>query len=168
MSELFLSLHTHKTLFPCIRALSLVCRICFQAVRDDLGLQRLVLETCRGHLRALRTSTAAATAGLMVEIGGSCSAKGAVSASSALGGIHGGPQDEADAARAGKAAVKRCTGLAPLLLKEVIRQVRNGKRLWCRSRRRTTASSSFFFSPQEGFTYAAKAVAPSLICSFLQ
>lgn len=95
-----------------------------QAVREDLGLQRLVLETCRGHLRSLRTSTAAATAGLMVEIGGSCSAKGAVSASSAASGIHGGPQDEADAARAGKAAVKRCTVLVPLLLKEVFRQVR--------------------------------------------
>ena len=149
MSELFLSLHTQT--LSSIPALSLVSTT-FQAVRDDLGLQRLVLETCRGHLRALRTSTAGATAGLMVEIGGSCSAKGAVSASSTLGDIHSGPQDEADAARAGKAAVKRCSGLAPLLLKEVVRQVRNCKRMWCRSQRRTTAPFSFFFPAPECFT----------------
>ncbi|CAN0113188.1 unnamed protein product, partial [Scytosiphon promiscuus] len=40
-----------------------------EAVRDDLALQRLVLETCRGHLRTLRTGTAAASTGLAIESG---------------------------------------------------------------------------------------------------
>lgn len=82
----------------------------------------MVLETCRGHLRALRTGAAAASpGGLTVDVGGGPSAKGVAVATAAHSG--GGPQDEADAVRAGKAAVKRCTGLAPLLLKEVFRQV---------------------------------------------
>lgn len=83
-------------------------------MKEELGLQRLVLETCRGHLRVLRTSTAAVGAGLSVEVGGGKSTKGVE---------RDGPQDEADASRAGKAAAKRCTVLAPLLLKEVFRQV---------------------------------------------
>eukprot|EP00752_Nemacystus_decipiens_P005128 g4653.t1 len=94
-----------------------------EAVREDLGLQRLVLETCRGHLRALRTGAAAASpGGLTIDVGGSPSAKGAVVAAHSGGG----PQDEADAVRAGKAAIKRCTALAPLLLKEVFRQLAEG------------------------------------------
>lgn len=88
-------------------------------MREDLGLQRLVLETCRGHLRSLRSGAAAASpGGLTVDVGGGPSAKG-----TAVGAHSGGPQDEADAVRAGKAAVKKCTALAPLLLKEVFRQV---------------------------------------------
>eukprot|EP00903_Cladosiphon_okamuranus_P008699 g8335.t1 len=93
-----------------------------EAVREDLGLQRLVLETCRGHLRALRTGAAAASpGGLTVDIGGGPSAKGV-----AVAAHSGGPQDEADAVRAGKTAVKKCTALAPLLLKEVFRQLAEG------------------------------------------
>lgn len=88
-------------------------------MREDLGLQRLVLETCRGHLRALRTGAAAASpGGLTVDVGGGPSARGV-----AVAAHSGSPQDEADAVRAGKTAVKRCTALAPLLLKEVFRQV---------------------------------------------
>lgn len=49
-----------------------------------------------------------------MEVGGGRSTKGVASD---------GPQDEADASKAGKAAAKRCTVLAPLLLKEVFRQV---------------------------------------------
>lgn len=94
-------------------------------MKDDLGLQRLVLETCRGHLRTLRTSTASAGSGISVEVGGGASTRGAAGSSiSELNRIQSPPQDEADAARAGKAAVKRCTALAPLLLREVFRQVR--------------------------------------------
>lgn len=93
-----------------------------KAVREDLGLQRLALETCRGHLRCLRAGAAQPSSGgggsLAVDVGGGPSAKGVA------GGVHGGgPRDEADAGRAGKAAVKRCAVLAPLLLKEFFRQV---------------------------------------------
>lgn len=88
-------------------------------MKEDLSLQRLVLETCRGHLRALRTSTAAASSGLSIEVGGGWSRRGGGD-----GSVQDSPQDEADASRAGKAAVKRCMILAPLLLKEVFRQVR--------------------------------------------
>lgn len=115
----FLSFHPDALLL-CVYSF---CQL--QAVREDLGLQRLVLETCRGHLRALRTSTAAAITGLSVEIGGGWSVKGVVSSLPGAFGIQDGPQDEADAARAGKAAVSKCTVLAPLLLKETFRQVRN-------------------------------------------
>ncbi|CAM9979899.1 unnamed protein product, partial [Hapterophycus canaliculatus] len=94
-----------------------------EAVRDDLSLQRLVLETCRGHLRSLRTGTAAASTGLAVESGGGRSTRGVAASGSGGGGGGGGPQDEADAWRAGRAAMKRCTVLAPLLLKEFFRQV---------------------------------------------
>lgn len=96
-----------------------------QAVREDLDLQRLVLETCRGHLRALRTGSAAGSAGsLTVDVGGGASAKGVGGGlSSGSGGREYCPQDEADAGRAGRAAAKRCTVLAPLLLQEVFRQV---------------------------------------------
>lgn len=100
---------------------SMLCPATHQAVKEDLGLQRLILETCRGHLRALRTSTAVAGAGLSVEVGGGGSTRGATASSA--GGMQEAPQDEADATRAGKAATKRCTVLAPLLLKEVFRQV---------------------------------------------
>lgn len=79
----------------------------------------MVLETCRGHLRTLRSGAAAASpGGLTVDIGGGPSAKGA-----AIAAHSGGPQDEADAVRAGKTAVKKSAGLAPLLLKEIFRQV---------------------------------------------
>ncbi|CBJ26049.1 Fanconi anemia, complementation group I [Ectocarpus siliculosus] len=95
-----------------------------EAVREDLGLQRLALETCRGHLRCLRAGAAQPSSGgggLEVDVGGGPSAKGVA------GGVHGGgPRDEADAGRAGKAAVKRCAVLAPLLLKEFFRQVTTG------------------------------------------
>ncbi|CAM9831866.1 unnamed protein product, partial [Ectocarpus sp. 8 AP-2014] len=100
-----------------------------EAVREDLGLQRLALETCRGHLRCLRAGAAQPSSGggggggggLAVDVGGGPSAK------SVAGGVHGGgPRDEADAGRAGKAAVKRCAVLAPLLLKEFSRQVTTG------------------------------------------
>lgn len=101
------------------------CRV--KAVREDLGLQRLALETCRGHLRCLRAGAAQPSTGgggdLAVDVGGGPSARGVA------GGVHGGgPRDEADAGRAGKAAVKRCAVLAPLLLKEFLRQVGVGAR----------------------------------------
>ena len=102
--------------FSCLRT--------FQAVREDLGLQQLVLETCRGHLRQLRTATAAASDGLSLKVGGGASCRGIVSTCVAYGGAFlDGPQDEADAAIAGKAGVKKCIRLAPLLMKEVFRQV---------------------------------------------
>ncbi|CAM9230899.1 unnamed protein product, partial [Ectocarpus sp. 13 AM-2016] len=96
-----------------------------EAVREDLRLQRLALETCRGHLRCLRAGAAQPSSGggggLAVDLGGGPSAKGVA------GGVHGGgPRDEADAGRAGKAAVKRCAVLAPLLLREFFRQVTTG------------------------------------------
>lgn len=96
-----------------------------QAVKEDLGLQRLVLETCRGHLRLLRTATLTASDGLSLEVGGGACSRGIVSTSCATygGAFQDCPQDEADAARAGKAGVKRCIKLAPLLMKEIFRQV---------------------------------------------
>ncbi|CAB1119943.1 unnamed protein product [Ectocarpus sp. CCAP 1310/34] len=98
---------------------------CHGGAREDLGLQRLALETCRGHLRCLRAGAAQPSSGggggLAVDVGGGPSAVGVA------GGVHGGgPRDEADAGRAGKAAVKRCAVLAPLLLKEFFRQVTTG------------------------------------------
>lgn len=96
-------------------------------MREDLSLQQLVLETCRGHLRHLRTSTAASIAGLSVEVGGGASTRGAgFMSSAACCAFPDGPQDEADAVRAAKVAIKRCTVLGPLVLKETFRQVREG------------------------------------------
>ncbi|CAM9603254.1 unnamed protein product, partial [Discosporangium mesarthrocarpum] len=90
------------------------------AVRDDLDLQRLVLETCRGLLSSHRVGNIT-PGSLSCEVGGGLSSRGGA------GGLQGsGPQDEIDANRAGRALVKRLGALGPLILKEFFRQLQEG------------------------------------------